>query len=131
MGVMLAREDVVGNFGPGDNGATLGGNVLSCAAALANIEVIKKEKLVARSNELGAYLMKRLKELNKDYVTEIRGKGLMVGMKLSIKCEDIVGKARERGLLLNCTSDSVLRFVPPLSITKEQLDKTVEVLDGI
>ncbi|MDO8727591.1 MAG: acetylornithine transaminase [Candidatus Methanoperedens sp.] len=131
MGAMLAREDVASNFGRGDHASTFGGNVLSCAAALANIEVIKKEKLVARSRELGAYLMKKLKELNKDYVTEIRGKGLMVGMELSIKCEDIVGKARERGVLLNCTSDSVLRFVPPLSITKEQLDKTVEVLDGI
>ena len=131
MGAMLAREDVASNFGRGDHASTFGGNVLSCAAALANIEVIKKEKLVARSNELGAYLMKKLKELNKDYVTEIRGKGLMIGMELSIKCEDIVGKARERGVLLNCTSDSVLRFVPPLSITKEQLDKTVEVLDGI
>ncbi|MDO9098426.1 MAG: aspartate aminotransferase family protein, partial [Candidatus Methanoperedens sp.] len=131
MGAMLAREDVAANFGRGDHASTFGGNALSCAAAIANIEVIKKEKLVARSNELGAYLMKKLKELNKDYVTEIRGKGLMIGMELSIKCEDIVGKARERGLLLNCTSDSVLRFVPPLSITKEQLDKTVEVLDGI
>ena len=131
MGAMLAREDVAANFGRGDHASTFGGNVLSCAAALANIEVIKKEKLVARSRESGAYLMKKLKELNKDYVTEIRGKGLMVGMELSIKCEDIVSKARERGVLLNCTSDSVLRFVPPLSITREQLDKTVEVLDGI
>ncbi|MDD5614789.1 MAG: acetylornithine transaminase [Candidatus Methanoperedens sp.] len=131
MGAMLAREDVAANFGRGDHASTFGGNALSCAAALANIEVIKKEKLVARSNEFGAYLMKKLKNLNKDYVKEIRGKGLMVGMELSIKCEDIVGKARERGVLLNCTSDSTLRFVPPLSITKEQLDRTVEVLDGI
>lgn len=131
MGAMLAQEDVAANFGRGDHASTFGGNALSCAAALANIEVIKKEKLVARSSELGAYLIKKLKELNKDYVKEVRGKGLMVGMELSLKCEDIVVKARERGVLLNCTSDSVLRFVPPLSITKEQLDKTVEVLDGI
>jgi acetylornithine/N-succinyldiaminopimelate aminotransferase len=62
---------------------------------------------------------------------EIRGKGLMVGMELSIKCDDIVNRARERGVLLNCTSESVLRFVPPLTITKEQLDKAVSVLDEI
>ncbi len=131
MGAMLAREDVASNFGRGDHASTFGGNALSCAAALANIEVIKKEKLVEKSNELGAYLMKKLKGLNRDYIKEVRGKGLMVGMELSIKCEDLVGRARERGVLLNCTSDSVLRFVPPLTITREQLDKAVGALDEI
>jgi acetylornithine/N-succinyldiaminopimelate aminotransferase len=131
MGAMLAREDVAANFGRGDHASTFGGNALSCAAALANIEVIKKEKLVARSGELGVYLMKKLKALDKDYVKEIRGKGLMVGMELSIKCEDIVSRSRELGVLLNCTSESVLRFVPPLTITREQLDAVVGVIDEI
>ncbi|MDP2840693.1 MAG: acetylornithine transaminase [Candidatus Methanoperedens sp.] len=131
MGAMLAREDVAANFGRGDHASTFGGNALSCAAALANIEVIKKEKLVARSGELGVYLMKKLKALDKDYVKEIRGKGLMVGMELSIKCEDIVKRSRELGVLLNCTSESVLRFVPPLTITREQLDAVVGVIDEI
>lgn len=131
MGAMLAREDVAANFVRGDHASTFGGNALACAAALANIEVIKKERLVKRSQDMGNYLMKKLKELNKDYVLDIRGKGLMVGMELSIKCEDIVAKAREKGVLLNCTSESVLRFVPPLIITKQQLDTAVSVLDDI
>ncbi len=131
MGAMLAREDVAANFVRGDHASTFGGNALACAAALANIEVIKEEKLVKRSLELGDYLIKKLEGLNKDYVKEIRGKGLMVGMELSIKCEDIVSKAREQGVLLNCTSESVLRFVPPLTITKEQLDTAVSVLNEI
>ncbi len=131
MGAMLAREDVTLNFGRGDHASTFGGNALACAAAIANIDVIKKEKLVKRSEELGNYLIAKLKALNKDYVKEIRGKGLMVGMELSIKCEDIVNRAREKGILLNCTSESVLRFVPPLTITKEQLNKAVSVLDEI
>jgi acetylornithine/N-succinyldiaminopimelate aminotransferase len=131
MGAMLAQEYLAANFGRGDHASTFGGNVLSCAAALANIEVIKKEKLVARSGELGAYLMKKLKALDKDYVKEIRGKGLMVGMELSTKCEDIVNRSRELGVLLNCTSESVLRFVPPLTITREQLDAVVGVIDEI
>jgi acetylornithine/N-succinyldiaminopimelate aminotransferase len=131
MGAMLAREDVAANFVRGDHASTFGGNSLACAAALANIDVIKKEKLVKRSEELGNYLVKKLESLNKGYVKEIRGKGLMVGMELSIKCEDIVNKAREQGVLLNCTSESVLRFVPPLSITKEQLDTAVSVLNEI
>ncbi len=131
MGAMLAREDVAANFVRGDHASTFGGNALSCAAAIANIEVIKKEGLVKRSEEMGKYLIWKLKDLNRDYVREIRGKGLMVGMELSIKCDDIVNRARERGVLLNCTSESVLRFVPPLTITKEQLDKAVSVLDEI
>lgn len=131
MGAMLACEEVAANFRRGDHASTFGGNALACAAALANIEVIKKEGLVKRSKELGNYLVRKLESKNLDYVKEIRGKGLMVGMEISIKCEDIVNKARERGVLLNCTSESVLRFVPPLTITKEQLDKAVSVLDEI
>ncbi|MDD5472540.1 MAG: acetylornithine transaminase [Candidatus Methanoperedens sp.] len=131
MGAMLAREEAAANFGRGDHASTFGGNALACAAALANIGVIKKEGLVKRSEELGNYLIKKLGSLDRDYVKEIRGRGLMVGMELSIKCDDIVNKARERGVLLNCTSESVLRFVPPLTITKEQLDKAVSVLDEI
>lgn len=131
MGAMLAAEDVAASFGRGDHASTFGGNALSCAAAIANIEVVKKEGLVKRSLEMGKYLTRRLNGLHKDYVKEIRGRGLMVGMELTIKCDDIVNRARERGVLLNCTSDSVLRFVPPLTITKEQLDKAVAVLDEI
>ncbi len=131
MGAMLAHEDVASNFGRGDHASTFGGNVLACAAAIANIDIIKKEELVKRSEELGNYLITKLKALKKDYVKEIRGKGLMVGVELSIKCEDIVSRAREKGVLLNCTSESVLRFVPPLTITKEQLNKAVSVLDEI
>ncbi len=131
MGAMLAREDVASKFVRGDHASTFGGNALACAAAIATIDVIKKEKLVERSLEMGKYLIQKLKALDKDYVKEIRGKGLMVGMELSIKCEDIVSKTRERGILLNCTSESVLRFVPPLTITKEQLDIVAGVLDEI
>ncbi|KCZ73659.1 acetylornithine/succinylornithine aminotransferase [Candidatus Methanoperedens nitroreducens] len=131
MGAMLACEDIAVKFERGDHASTFGGNALSCAAALANIEVIKNEGLVERSRELGEYLINKLNALDKSYIREIRGKGLIVGMELSIKCDDIVNKARDRGVLLNCTSESVLRFIPPLTITKEQLDRVVEVLNGI
>jgi len=131
MGAMLAKEEVAANFVRGDHASTFGGSALACAAALANIEVIKNEKLVKRSQDMGNYLVNELKGLNKDYVLEIRGKGLMVGMELSIKCEDIVAKARDSGVLLNCTSESVLRFVPPLTITEKQIDTVVSVLNEI
>ena len=131
MGALLAREDVAANFVRGDHASTFGGSALACAAALASIDVIKKEKLVKRSYDMGNYLVQELRQLNKDYILKIRGKGLMVGMELSIKCEDIVAGAREKGVLLNCTSESVLRFVPPLTITKQQLDTVVSVLNEI
>lgn len=131
MGAMLAKEEVAANFVRGDHASTFGGSALACAAALANIEVIKKEKLVKRSQDMGNYLVNKLKGLKKDYVKEIRGKGLMVGMELSIKCEDLVAKARDSGVLLNCTSESVLRFVPPLTITEKQIDTVVSVLNEI
>lgn len=131
MGAMLAREDVAANFVRGDHASTFGGNALACAAALANINVIKNEKLVKNSQVLGDYLKTKLKELDRDYILEIRGKGLMVGMELSKNCEDIVAGAREKGVLLNCTSESVLRFVPPLTITRQQLDTVVSVLNEI
>jgi len=131
MGAMLAKEEVAANFVRGDHASTFGGSALACAAALANIEVIKKENLVKRSQDMGNYLVNKLKGLKKDYVREIRGKGLMVGMELSIKCEDIVAKARDSGVLLNCTSESVLRFVPPLTITEKQIDTVVSVLNEI
>ncbi len=131
MGAMLAREDVAANFVRGDHASTFGGNSLACAAAIANIDVIRKENLVKKSKDSGNYLISKLRKLDKDYIKEIRGKGLMVGMELSIKCEDIVAAARENGVLLNCTSDSVLRFVPPLTITREQLDKAVSVINEI
>ncbi|MCZ7402619.1 MAG: acetylornithine transaminase [Candidatus Methanoperedens sp.] len=131
MGAMLAKEEVAANFVRGDHASTFGGSALACAAALANIEVIRKEKLVKRSQDMGNYLVNKLKGLKKDYVREIRGKGLMIGMELSIKCEDIVAKARDSGVLLNCTSESVLRFVPPLTITEKQVDTVVSVLNEI
>ncbi|MCZ7362997.1 MAG: aspartate aminotransferase family protein, partial [Candidatus Methanoperedens sp.] len=90
MGAMLAREEVAVNFGRGDHASTFGGNALSCSAALANIDVIRKERLVERSRELGKYLVRKLEGLKKDYVKEIRGKGLIAGMELSIKCDDIM-----------------------------------------
>ena len=129
IGAMLANEDISGKFQQGDHASTFGGNPLSCAAALANIEVIKKEKLVKRSKELGDYLMSKLKNISN--VEEVRGKGLMIGVQFSINCNDIVNKCRERGILLNCTSERVLRVVPPLTITKQQLNMVVRVLNEI
>ncbi|MBU2617153.1 MAG: acetylornithine transaminase [Euryarchaeota archaeon] len=127
IGAMVAKESVAQKFQRGDHASTFGGNPLACAASLGAISALEKG-LVERSAKLGKYFIKKLGELKHDYIKEVRGKGLMIGMELMIGGDAIVDKARERGVLLNCVSETVLRFVPPLVITKEQIDRVVEVL---
>lgn len=131
MGAMLAAEDVASSFGRGDHASTFGGNMIACAAALASIGVIRKERLVERSERLGRYFMGRLASIDSESIREVRGRGLMIGVEMTGNCEDVVNRARERGVLLNCTSEKVLRLVPPLVITEEQIDTVVSALDEL
>jgi len=127
MGAIVARDDVT--FGKSEHGSTFGGDPLACAASLGAIEAIRSENLVERSREMGEYFTKRLETLTRDDVVEVRSRGLMIGVELNTKCADIVDYAREHGVLLNCTSDSVIRIAPPLVITKEQIDTVVDVIE--
>ncbi len=127
MGAIAAREGL--SFGRGQHASTFGGGPLACAAALASIEAIRGEGLLKRSKENGAYFMGKLRNMDREDVVEVRGKGLMIGVEIKYPCNKFVDFARERGVLVNCTSDSVLRLVPPLVITKEQIDKVVDVLE--
>lgn len=129
MGAMLAAESVSDVFQKGDHASTFGGGPLVSAAALATIGAIKNEKLVERSEAMGAYLRSRLAE--EIDALEVRGLGLMVGVELAANCPEIVNVARERGVLLNATSDHVLRMVPPLVVGKEEIDRVVTVLGEI
>ena len=133
MGAMLAKADIMDAFVPGDHAATFGGNHLACAAGAAAVEVIVEEKLADRAGELGAYLKQRLEELKARHgvIKEVRGEGLMVGVELEVECGEIVEKMREKGVLINCAHDNVIRFLPPLVIGKEELDRAVKVLDGV
>lgn len=132
IGAILANERIASAFEPGDHGSTFGGNPLGCAAAKASIEVMLDENLAHQSQELGAYLKAKLEQMTSKYdiVKEVRGKGLMIGIELTKSCGDVVNEAREQGVLVNCTADTVIRLLPPLIITKEQLDAVVAVLDG-
>ena len=128
MGALLAQDNIASTMQKGDHAATFGGGPLVCAAALASLKVIETENLVDNSAHMGRYLMDALKGLKSEKISEIRGKGLMVGVELTIPCGRIVDYARKNGVLLNCTSDSVLRFVPPLMITRQQIDRVAEVV---
>ncbi len=125
MGAMLAADTVSEAFQRGDHASTFGGGALVSAAAMATIEAMKTEKLVQRSEELGAYMRSELRTLEP---IEVRGLGLMIGLDLDADCKSVVRRALERGVLLNNTGDHTLRLVPPLVVSKEQIDIVVNVI---
>ncbi|MBN2398122.1 MAG: acetylornithine transaminase [Deltaproteobacteria bacterium] len=133
VGAMLATDEVAASFTPGSHASTFGGNPLAMAAGLAVMESLLDGGVLDNCREVGAYLFKRLEELKGEHavVREVRGRGLMIGVELSVEGAGIVRGCMERGLLLNCTCGNVLRFVPPLIITKEDVDRAVAVLDGV
>ena len=131
MGGILATEKVAGAFVPGDHGTTFGGGPLVCAAANAVLDTMIEENILDNVNDVGKYFIEKLKALDKDIIADVRGKGLMVGLELKEPGAKYVDKLREAGFLINCTADKVLRFVPPLIISKEDIDEFVKALDEI
>ncbi len=130
MGATLAREEVASSFQPGDHASTFGGNPLACAAALAFLRVLIEERLVEKAEERGDYFRQQLEKIKEEFhlVKEVRGKGLMVGMELYSGAREVVKECRERGLLINCTAGETLRFLPPLIVQKEDIDRALEIL---
>ncbi len=130
IGSMLTTQRVADAFEPGNHGTTFGGNPLACAAAVAVLETMESEDIVRHAAGKGEYLMSSLKRATSgmDSVREIRGRGLMVGVDLVFKGADVVVKMMEKGVLANCTADTVIRIMPPLTIGKEEIDRVVECL---
>ncbi|MDR3062598.1 MAG: acetylornithine transaminase [Methanobrevibacter sp.] len=133
MGAILANHEVAKAFTPGDHGSTFGGSPLACATAIASINTILDENLLENSKNLGEYFKNKLLELKEQYnfIVDVRGYGLMIGLELSIEGASIVDEARKNGFLINCTADKVLRFVPPLIITKIEIDRFIIGLSKI
>jgi acetylornithine/N-succinyldiaminopimelate aminotransferase len=125
IGAMLAAGPAAEAFQKGDHGSTFAGGPLICAGALAAIQVIKDERLVERSEEMGVYLKSQLAKLAP---REVRGLGLLVGVDLDADCKTLVEKALAKGVLLNSTGEHTLRFIPPLVVGKEEIDKVVNVI---
>lgn len=133
MAAFLAKEDVAGGFVPGDHGTTFAGSPLAGAAANAVFDVFEEENLVEHSKEMGGYFLEKLAPLKEkyDFITDVRGSGLLVGVELNFEGADIVGKMLEEGFLINCTAGNVLRFAPPLVVKEEEIDALVEALDKV
>jgi acetylornithine aminotransferase len=133
IGACLAVGKAAEMMQPGSHGTTFGGNPLACNAALAVIETLEQEKLVANAGELGKHMMQEfsaaLAEL--DGVTDIRGRGLMIGIELDRPCTELVGKALAEGLLINVASERVVRLLPPLVLTEHQASMIVEQVSNL
>ena len=133
VGAMLATDKVAASFTPGSHASTFGGNPLAMAAGISVMEELLNGGVLNNCREVGVYFLEKLNELKEKnaLVKEVRGRGLMLGMELSIEGADIVNGCMNKGLLINCTCDNVLRFVPPLIITKGDIDRAVDILDEV
>lgn len=133
IGAAVANKKLQDVLTPGTHASTFGGSPIVCAAALAVFEAIKKEKLLANTNRMAAYLRKKLEALKAKYrfVKEIRMLGLIIGVELTIKGDDIYKECLKEGLLINCTQDTVLRIMPPMTVSKPEIDKAAAILDKV
>jgi ornithine--oxo-acid transaminase len=118
--------EVIGVFEPGSHGSTFGGNPLGCAVAIAAMDALIDENLVEKSQELGQYFVNKLREINNPIIKEVRGRGLLVGVELNTKARKYCEQLMELGILAKETHDNVIRFAPPLLITKEDIDWAME-----
>lgn len=123
---VVADKDVLGVFNPGSHGSTFGGNPMACAVSIASLEVLVDEKLAERSEELGNYFMDELKKIDHPSIKEVRGRGLFIGLELTEEARPYCEKLKDLGLLCKETHDTVIRFAPPLVITKEEIDWALE-----
>ena len=119
---VAANREILGVFNPGSHGSTFGGNPLACAVSIASLEILEEENLAERSLELGDYFKASLREINNPKIKDIRGKGLFIGVELTEEARPYCEKLKEENILCKETHDTVIRFAPPLVITKEELD---------
>jgi len=133
IGACLAGDQAADIFNPGNHGSTFGGNPLSCAAALAVLEVIHKEDLMSRAEKIGNRITSKLKHelCDVEHVQDIRGLGCMVGIQLDRPCKSLFSQALESGLIINVTADYVVRLLPPLIMTDEETDILVSILSPL
>jgi acetylornithine/N-succinyldiaminopimelate aminotransferase len=130
IGAVVAKEKFASAFEHGNHGTTFGGNPLACAVGLETLKVIEKENICEMARIRGDYLMTRMRDLssNWDAIKDVRGKGLMIGVELSFPGGPVVKEMLKRGVLSNCASNNVIRLVPPLNISKDDIDTIVDVL---
>ena len=133
-GAMLAGEKVAETFTAGSHATTFGGNPVVMAAGVATMKVLLEGSVLENCRAMGAYFMERLEKFKAKYpqfVKEVRGAGLIIGMDITLDGRDIVSRCLDKGLIINFTRDTVLRFLPPLIVEKQHIDRCMQVLDEI
>ncbi|HSW35568.1 MAG TPA: ornithine--oxo-acid transaminase [Candidatus Limnocylindrales bacterium] len=125
---VTANTDILGVFEPGSHGSTFGGNPLACAVAVAALDTLQEEQLVVKSNEVGNYFVKQLRNINSPLIVEVRGRGMMVGVELTVDARPFCEELMRMGILTKETHENVIRFAPPLVITRDELDWALEII---
>jgi len=130
IGAMLAKDEAAEAFVPGDHAATFGGNPLATAAGLAATSVLLNPEFLEAVVKKGQYFQEKLSRLQKEYpqIIKVKGMGLMIGCDVAVDAQSIVEKCLENGVLINAIGGKVLRFVPPLTVSEEEIDQVIEVL---
>ena len=133
IGAMMAKEELAAKLVPGKHASTFGGNCLACAAGIAVVEAIEEDHLIENAIKMGEYAKQKLEQLGEKYdiIKEVRGKSLMIGVQLASPGSGIVDSCLAKGLRINCTNNTVLRFMPPMIVTKEQIDEAISILDSV
>ena len=133
IGAMLSRESVASAFGPGAHASTFGGTPIVTAAALEVCKTLVTENVIDQGRKTGEYFREKLLELKERHpaIVDVRGLGLLLGMKLNFNGGTLVTQCMQRGFLINCIQENILRFIPPLIIKKEEIDALVDCLDGL
>lgn len=132
--LFLSRRDILSLMGPGSHGSTFGGNPLACAVGYEALCVFEDENLAERSAELGAYMMDRLRKINSPLIKEVRGKGLWLGVEFHenlVSAWDICLQMLAKGVLMKDTHETIVRFAPPLTITREEIDFALRVFEEV
>ena len=131
IGAMVARAEVASVLTPGTHGSTFGGNPIACAAALAVFDALEQDGVIANAAEVGQYLIARLREISKECpdVREVRGQGMIIGVALKHAAKPVVDACFRERLIVNGTADTILRLLPPLTLTREEADAGLGIIE--
>jgi acetylornithine/N-succinyldiaminopimelate aminotransferase len=133
IGAIVVQPRLAEILVPGNHASTFGGSPLACAAALAVFEAIEAEDLLENVKAMGVYLKEKLESLGLKHpvIREVRGEGLMLGVELTGEGSTVVSQCMQKGLLINCTAGNVLRFLPAMTVSRQEIDRAIEILDGV
>jgi acetylornithine aminotransferase len=133
VGALVLTDKVAASFVPGTHASTFGGNPLAMAAGIAAFSELNRPELLVHVTETGNYLIEKLREMARRHpvIRDVRGRGLIVGAELAIPGGDIVKECMKEGVLLNCARERVIRFIPPLIVTRDQIDQALAVLENV